>query len=314
MYDMHFDLLTFIYFINEKIDYNQRQFYFEKLRNYFENVDGALINFYFMSEEEMNYELCMNYKEYKDILQLLKKSIRYLNDFLKQINKVPVLYYSIEGLDYLKNIDDLVFLKSLGIRSILPVWNNDNKIGGGTKGDSGLTEYGKKLILKAVDLNFIIDLSHMNEKTFFDVITLLKNTQNKKNIKVMVSHSNVFNLRNHPRNLKDKQILALNSIGGKFGLVMYNNFILNNYMYYSKDYICSYFVNHIKYLINLGIKVDDIFISTDDMTIMGSDYNGTSLLNIENLKSELYNLLVKNFSDIDTNKIICKNAKDFFEK
>lgn len=40
---------------------------------------------------------------------------------------ILIIFFGIEGLDYLENIDDIDILYSLGVRSVNPVWNNDNK-------------------------------------------------------------------------------------------------------------------------------------------------------------------------------------------
>ena len=65
-------------------------------------------------------------------------------------------------------------LYSLGLRNILLVWNNPNKYGSGNMGDYGLTEAGVEFLKKAIDLGITIDLSHMNDNTFWDTIKLLK--------------------------------------------------------------------------------------------------------------------------------------------
>ena len=49
--------------------------------------------------------------------------------------------YSIEGCDYIKDLEELENLYKLGLRNILLVWNNENKYGSGNKSDKGV-DYG----------------------------------------------------------------------------------------------------------------------------------------------------------------------------
>jgi membrane dipeptidase len=71
----------------------------------------------------------------------------------------------------------------------------------------GLTEFGKKVIQRMNQIGMIIDVSHAGEQTFWDVIQ----TTNKP---IIASHSSVFALVPHRRNLKDEQIKAIAKNGG----------------------------------------------------------------------------------------------------
>ena len=73
-----------------------------------------------------------------------------VEQFKKYLPNTKVLF-SIEGCDYINDIDELEELYKLGLRSILLVWNNPNKYGSGNRSDYGLTEEGREFIIKAID-------------------------------------------------------------------------------------------------------------------------------------------------------------------
>ncbi len=71
----------------------------------------------------------------------------------------------------------------------------------------GLTDFGKQVIKRMNELGMIVDISHAGEQTFWDVIALTTKP-------IMASHSSVYALTPHRRNLKDEQIKAIAKNGG----------------------------------------------------------------------------------------------------
>lgn len=66
----------------------------------------------------------------------------------------------------------------------------------------GLTSKGQEAVKIMNDLGIILDVSHSNEKTFWDIY-------NKTDKPFIASHSNSKELCNVPRNLSDDQIRAI---------------------------------------------------------------------------------------------------------
>lgn len=66
----------------------------------------------------------------------------------------------------------------------------------------GLTEFGRKVVVRMNELGMLIDVSHAGEQTFWDVIKYSSKP-------IIASHSCVYNLTPHRRNLKDEQIKAI---------------------------------------------------------------------------------------------------------
>lgn len=72
---------------------------------------------------------------------------------------------------------------------------------------NGLSDFGKKVIKEMNRLGMMIDVSHISDKAFYDVLQLTT-------APVIASHSNARAVHNHPRNLSDDMLLALADNGG----------------------------------------------------------------------------------------------------
>lgn len=190
---------------------------------------------------------------------------------------------------------------NLGIKSFAFNWNYSNALGEGaagtyadkaaSKSSGGLTKLGKTTVRRMNDLGMIVDVSHMNERTFWDVIETSK-------APIIASHSGVYSVRPHRRNLKDDQLLAIKDNGGLAAMVMYRDFVKNLKDAYIKD-----FVDHIDYAVNL-IGIDHVGI--------GSDFDGAELPFDMKDASELYKireeLLKRNYSKEGIEKLLGKNT------
>lgn len=312
MFDLHYDLLTYIY-INR---YNLKEVkkHFEKI--FENNITGGIFNLFYMSPKEMQEELEIE-KEEINIIENLKE----VNELIYKNNLIPkkIKYiYGIEGLDYLENLEDLDEIHNLGVRSVNIVWNNDNKFGGGARGnkEQGLTNLGTELVKELVNKKIAIDLSHTNEKTFYDIIELCYKLKNEgKEPIVFASHSNVKEICNHKRNLSDEQIIKIKELGGVIGIVAVKPFCINEEKFskenskYQKAYI-----EHIEYVANLLGGVDNISVSTDDMTYYKTNkeyYKHFNVFKQEHMKEDLEKLLLCNgFDSKIIEKIFYKNFEE----
>jgi len=128
-------------------------------------------------------------------------------------------------------IENLDALYARGVRYLTLTWNNSTSWATSaadetTKGDSlthkGLTDFGKKIVQRMNELGMLIDISHNGEQTFWDVIKLTKKP-------IIASHSSVWKLCHHRRNLKDDQIKAIAKNGGVIHLNFYAGFLDSTY-------------------------------------------------------------------------------------
>ena len=83
---------------------------------------------------------------------------------------------------------------------------------------NGLSEFGKEVVKEMNRLGMMIDISHVSDKSFFDVIKLTE-------APVIASHSCTRVLRDHPRNMTDEMIKALAKNGGVIQIAFYSDYI-----------------------------------------------------------------------------------------
>jgi len=136
--------------------------------------------------------------------------------------------FGVEGGHMIENsLDKLYHFYRRGARYMTLTWNNSTEwatsaLDETTKADSlkhkGLTAFGKQVVQRMNELGMLVDLSHVGEQTFWDAI----NTSTKP---VLVSHSCVYTLCPHRRNLKDEQIKAIAKNGGVIHLNFYSGFV-----------------------------------------------------------------------------------------
>lgn len=82
----------------------------------------------------------------------------------------------------------------------------------------GLSEFGKKVVAEMNRLGMMVDVSHVSEKTFWDVIKISK-------APFIASHSGCSALNTHDRNLTDEQLRALARNGGVVQVVALGSFL-----------------------------------------------------------------------------------------
>ena len=130
--------------------------------------------------------------------------------------------------------DRMEFLDSLfarGARYMTLTWNNSTSWASSAADESknnlpfgtrGLTAFGKEIVKHMNALGMMVDISHVGEQTFWDVIA----TTTKP---VIASHSCAWALCPVPRNLKDEQIKAIAKNGGVIDINFYSGFLDSNY-------------------------------------------------------------------------------------
>ena len=161
---------------------------------------------------------------------------------------------TLEGSDAFGN--DLMKLKTLfrlGVLSLGLTWNNANLVadGVGEKRLAGLTNFGFDVIDLCNEYGVLVDVSHLNENGFNDIIDRAD--------RVFASHSNSRAVMDHLRNLTDSQITQIIEKGGMINLVFNPPFIK------SGDCVIEDLFPHIDRIIDLG--------GTDHIGL-GSDFDG----------------------------------------
>ncbi|WP_268253917.1 dipeptidase [Clostridium aromativorans] len=172
------------------------------------------------------------------------------NDVMSAIkNKKLGIILSFEGVEPLYNgLNLLKIFYKLGVRGLGLSWSRRNyaadgchytDVPEGHKG--GLTDFGFNLIKEAEKLGMLIDVSHLNDEGFDDVLKFTKNP-------FIASHSNSRALSNIKRNLTDFQIKAIANRGGIICVNASSIMVADN----DEDSNAEYLAKHIDYIVNLA--------------------------------------------------------------
>lgn len=167
------------------------------------------------------------------------------------------LVLHIEGLNAFDAPGDWEMLErwhSLGLRSIGPLWNLNNPFGGGTLDPQpGLTALGKELVAWCEKKSIILDMAHMNRRTFEDATKLVTRP-------LFVSHGNADALCSDPRNYTDEQLRAVGETGGVIGV------------FFSKKFIAKEDLVGMKEVEAHVYHIADV--AGEDAVALGSDFGG----------------------------------------
>lgn len=155
---------------------------------------------------------------------------------------------------------------------------------------SGLTDEGKTLVRQLNSKKVMIDLSHITEKGFWDVAAIT-------DAPLVATHSNAWDLSNHPRNLTVKQLEAVKDSRGMVGLNFHSGFLRADGEFNS-DVPLSIMADHVEKLVETaGI----------DCVGMGSDYDGAlmpdDLKDAAGMPRLMAEIQSRGYSDDDMRKI-----------
>jgi membrane dipeptidase len=145
---------------------------------------------------------------------------------IKRSGKVAVLLGLEGGLAIENSLEKLRALRALGVRYMtLTHWattewadSSGDADDPAVKHHGGLTDFGREIVREMNALGMLVDVSHVADSTFFDVIATSR-------APVIASHSSVRALADHPRNLTDDMLRALARNGGVAMINFFDGFI-----------------------------------------------------------------------------------------
>ena len=185
----------------------------------------------------------------------------------------------------------------------------------------GLSNLGKEYVKELNKLNVAIDLSHISEPSFWDVLHLIEKSP-------IATHSNVKSLCNHPRNLTDDQIKAIAVTGGVIGINFFSTFIDENINKATLDRL----IDHIDYIAELvginhvGLGPDFLNYYIDDLKslegLMDDPFGGISdpansfevIRDITGFPNLIESIKKRGYSDKDIGKIQGENFLRVFKE
>ena len=121
----------------------------------------------------------------------------------------------------------------------------------------GLTPRGFEFISEAERLGIIIDVSHLSDESFYDVVSHSKKP-------FLASHSNARSVCNVPRNLSDDMLRILAKRGGLTGLCLHEPFLTSSSR--SWDDIADALAKHVAHILS---------VAGSEVLALGTDFDGT---------------------------------------
>ena len=191
-------------------------------------------------------------KRLRQIMEAVKNELSYCPDILRIVHdydemqkaKEEGVFYTFIGCEGLSGIGEDVgqidILYEFGARHASLTWN---PLATGIRGDAdrGLTEDGIKALHKIQDKHMLFDVSHLNDKSFWDI---MKHAVGP----VVATHSGSRRLCPVPRNLTDEMIKALVETGGMIGVNAYYEFISVNQEERTVDMLAK----HIDHMVDIA--------------------------------------------------------------
>lgn len=221
-----------------------------------------------------------------------------LNNFKKELinkpeNLTPI--FTVEGGLLIEN--DLSRIKTMyndGVRALTLTWNGENQIAGGANTDIGLKDFGKDVIKELNRFDIMVDLAHLNKKSYYSALELAK--------KPIITHTCLEYVNNHRRNVDDDQLKALIEKNGIIGLCFYPQFL-------GEGDVFENIYKNVYHILELGFE---------DHLSMGSDFDGCDLngklADISYIPSLYEYLNSKNINKEILDKIFFCNAYNFFSR
>jgi membrane dipeptidase len=181
----------------------------------------------------------------------------------------PVAVLHLEGAEAIDpGLEALPAWYAMGLRSLGPVWSRANAFATGVQFampsspdlGPGLTDAGVALVEACAELGIVVDLSHLNEKGFWDVARLEAGP-------LVASHSGAHAIAAASRNLTDAQLDAIGATDGLVGIVYATAFVRPDFAD-DPDTPLSVIADHARYVADrIGVR----------HVALGSDFDGATI-------------------------------------
>ncbi len=194
---------------------------------------------------------------------------------------------------------ELSTLCRMGLKVFGLCWDsNELAASAWDENDTGLTEEGKLLVDRLSALGVIIDVSHLSDRSFYDIIE-------RTAYPVIATHSNFMDVCDSPRNLTLDMARKIASRGGIIGLNLYPDFLNASGKADKSDIF-----RHVDYALeHLG----------EDVLSFGCDIDGTDgkypsgFSEERSIHDDLVDILLERYSEKTVEKIAGMNAVNFFK-
>lgn len=191
-------------------------------------------------------------------------------------------------------------LYSLGVRILTPLWKGVTCIGGSHDTNTGLTEFGRAAIDRAILCGMISDISHASVEAADEIFEIAR----RYHAPVIASHSNAHAVCPVSRNLRDRQVAQILATDGVIGLNLHVDFLTEKGQATVADIL-----PHIEHFLALG---------AENAICLGCDMDGCTLppdiSGIAELSRLAETMGRSNYPDALIQKIFFENASRFAKK
>ncbi len=190
-----------------------------------------------------------------------------------------------------------------GVKMITLTWNAANPIASGSQATGGLTSYGREAVRAMEDRHIVVDVSHLNDESFWDVARAARRP-------FAASHSNARSVCGNPRNLTDDQFRAIRDSGGVVGINYFRGFISNRVTGFDAppdgEVTFDELAAHVEHFLDLG---------GERAIALGSDFDGSETpdwLDACEKVAPFYSRIAERFGSDLADRMFWTNAQEFF--
>lgn len=167
---------------------------------------------------DSTYAVCKKYNQLAEVATSSEDAER-----LKALGKKAIYIGMENGFPLGTDLNRVKEFYDRGVRYITLSHSKNNEIcDSSTDGDgpehNGLSPFGEKVVKEMNRLGIMVDVSHISDKAFYDVIKLCA-------APVIASHSSVRAIARHPRNMTDDMIKTLAQHGGVIQICLLDDYI-----------------------------------------------------------------------------------------
>ena len=206
---------------------------------------------------------------------------------------------TMEGADALEGkTERLTYFHQKGVRILSFCWNEANELAcGADVEEGGLTEKGKEMLQEMERLGILMDVSHLNDDSFWDVAHLATRP-------FLATHSNSRKRTNVKRNLTDAQLKAIANAQGVVGLNLCPTFLSRRGVAQTEDVL-----DHLRHMLR---------VMGEDFIGLGCDFDGIMATPLDLPGAEAYFQLEQRikgaFGARVAEKVMRRNMLQLFEK
>ena len=234
---------------------------------------------------------------------------RHLTDWNADPVTTPIGYIlSLEGADSIRTLSDLETAWEYGLRAMGPAHYGVGRYALGHDRVGPLTNQGKELVREMDRLGILLDVTHLNEQTFWDALKIHQGP-------VWASHHNCRALVDDPRQLNDEQIRAVADRAGVMGLafdawMIVPGWIRGQTTPESAGVTIEHAVDHVDHICQLLGNAKHVGIGTDLDGGFGTKQTPQDMNSIADLRRVFDILKLRGYSDEDVNAIAHGNFVD----